>query len=105
MRMTHLAMDGHMPQLTEPVNGCAHSIPSHLGGDGERPIMGSSEGAANRQAQAKAEAIIAGLLLAADPKDAFEHAAFQIGTLIGLGQVDRTLMADLLWRAASKIGL
>jgi putative DNA primase/helicase len=70
--------------------------------------MGSSEGAAEREAQRNAQVLA--LRLSAptsdeDPETALDAAAYEMGRLIGHGLLDRTVAADLLRTACVANGL
>jgi putative DNA primase/helicase len=82
------------------VNGVVDAVHTQQHRAVDSAIMGSSEGAAEREATATAQSMILSLLSAEDPRTALEEASYEIGRLIGHGLLDRTLWAALLRRAA-----
>jgi hypothetical protein len=70
-----------------------------------RPIMGSSEGAAEREASATAQTLILRVLSAEDPEAELREVAYQIGRQVAHGLLDRVLWADMLRTAAIKVQL
>ena len=72
----------------------------------ERPVMGSSAGAAAREAEHSVEVILLNLVKAkGDLEDALYKAAYEVGRLVGFGYHDRTLVAHLLLAACGANGL
>jgi hypothetical protein len=97
-----------LPRTESAVNGAFDGVHTqHL--DDAPPIMGSSAGAAEREAQATAETIILRLLASENPRvellELFDQAAYEIGKLVAHGLLDRTVWADLLRKAAIKLEL
>ena len=93
----------------ESVNGVdhnSHSVPPHPVGH-ERPIMGSSEGAAEREAQTTAQTLLLRLMTATeeDREGALRDAAYEIGRLVRHELLDKQLWVDSLRAAAVRAEL
>jgi putative DNA primase/helicase len=65
-------------------------------------ILGSSEGAAEREAQATAHALLLRLAASTDPWNVLPDVAYEIGRLIGHGLLDRSEIADALRLASAR---
>jgi hypothetical protein len=94
-----------LPRAESAVNGVAGAV--HTQHHAERPVMGSSEGAASREAQREAQ-LMAMALRAAKPEDAEEvlrTTAHEMGRWIRLGLLDRADAGDLLRPACVINGL
>ena len=94
-----------LPQRAPLVNGADDGV--HTQQHYDCPIMGSSEGAAAREAQATAHALLLRLITTTKEhaKTALEDAAYEIARLVGHGHLDRAEMADNLRAAALRAEL
>jgi hypothetical protein len=94
-----------MPHHAESVNGFDRDIPHHLIGQAERPIMGTSEGAAKRQRRRSLTAIASALAkVETDREAALDSAAYEAGRLVGHG-ANRAEVGDNLYIASKMNGL
>ena len=93
-----------MPEVDESVNGFDHGIPPPAH---QRPIMGSSEGAAEREAQAAAQTLLLSLMTATgeDREGALRDAAYEIGRLVRHELLDKQLWVNSLRAAAVRAEL